>query len=168
MENCTISQEHDRLSDGGGLALQNCEPSSVSFCTFYKNQAAAGGGIALLSDTDLMVNNTIIANSISGGAAALHETTSMIFSCSDLFGNNGGNWVGPLADQEGVNGNFRLNPLFCAPLSLDLLLEGTSPCAPGNHPDGVSCGQIGAHPVGCGGVPVRERSWGAIKSMFAD
>lgn len=167
MENCTVSR-NTSSSTGGGLGLQNCEPSSVSFCTFYKNQAAAGGGIALLSDTDLMVNNTIIANSISGGAASLHETTSMVFSCSDLFGNNGGNWVGPIADQEGVNGNFRSNPLFCAPLSLDLLLEGASPCAPGNHPGGFACGQIGAHPVGCGGVPVKERSWGAIKSMYAD
>ena len=88
MENCTISRNISS-SDGGGIALQNCEPSSVSFCTFYKNEAASGGGIALLSATDLMVNNTIIANSVSGGAAALHETTSMLFSCSDLFGNHG-------------------------------------------------------------------------------
>jgi hypothetical protein len=167
MEYCTIAR-NNAPTNGGGMALQNCEPSMVSFCTFYQNQSGAGGGIALMASTDLSVDNTIIANSVSGGAAWLHETTSMTFSCSDLFANNGGNWTGPIAGQAGVDGNFSADPLFCGALSLDFLLKAGSPCAPGNHPDGFACSQIGAHPVGCGGVPVRERTWGAIKSMYSD
>jgi hypothetical protein len=34
--------------------------------------------------------------------------------------------------------------------------------------EGSPGGEIGALPVGCGGVPARERSRGAIKSLYAD
>jgi predicted outer membrane repeat protein len=167
VENCLIARNY-ASSDGGGMFLNRCYPSSLSRCTFYQNEAVSGGGISLLADTDLTVDHAIVVGCANGGATAVPETATMTFSCSDLFGNFGGDWTGSIAGQYGVNGNFSANPLFCDAPGVDLTLRTTSPCAPGNHPDGAGCGQIGARPVGCGGVPVEERSWGAIKSMFAD
>lgn len=167
VENSIITQNTASLK-GGAVALQNCPPATISHCTLYKNHASEGGGIGLVANTDLTVTHTIIAGSTLGGATWLHTNTSMTFSCSDLFGNNGGNWTGPIAGQNGVNGNFSAAPLFCDAANLDLLLDRDSPCAPGNHPDGVACEGIGALPVGCGDVSVKKRSWGAVKSMYRE
>jgi hypothetical protein len=50
--------------------------------------------------------------------------------------------------------------------SLNFTLQEDSPCAPGRHPDGVSCGTIGALQVGCGTVLVKARTWSQIKAMY--
>lgn len=168
VEDCVITGNFSVL-DGGAMDLTDCYPSStISRCTFYRNGSASGGGISLLGSMSLTVNHTIIAMSENGGAVALQPNTSMTLSCSDLFGNAGGDWAGPIAGQLRVNGNFSADPLFCNAQSLDLTLNAGSPCAPGNHPDGFACGLIGARSVACGGVPVEERSWGAIKTLWAD
>jgi len=104
---------------------------------------------------------------LGGGAIDVDATSTMTFSCSDIWGNIGGDWVGAIAGQLGTNGNFSADPLFCAPVS-NLYLNDVSPCAPGNHPDGDSCDIIGAHDVACGTVPVEQRTWGAIKSLYAE
>ncbi len=167
VEDCVIARNFSSL-DGGGIDLTECYPSVVSRCTFYQNGGSSGGGISLLGHVNLTVDHTIIAMSDNGGAVALQPNTTMTLSCSDLFGNYGGDWTGPIAGQYGVNGNISSEPLFCNAPGLDLTLQANSPCAPGNHPDGSECGQIGARPVGCGGVAVDERSWGAIKCLYTD
>ena len=68
-------------------------------------------------------------------------------SCCDIYGNAGGDWVGAIAEQLGINGNICLDPLFCDPTALDLTLHADSPCAAENNPE---CGLIGAWPEGCG------------------
>jgi hypothetical protein len=167
LEDCVIARNVSFL-DGGGMDLTNCYPSTVSRCTFYRNRGASGGGISLLGNVTLIGDHTIIAMSESGGAVALQPNTTMTLSCSDLFGNLGGDWTGAVAAQYGVNGNISADPLFCNAPDLDLTLQANSPCAAGNHPDGYGCGQIGSRVVGCGGVPVSERSWGAIKFLYTD
>jgi hypothetical protein len=166
-EDCVFSGNYG-VSDGGGMILNKCYPSSVSRCTFHSNESSSGGGISLLGQTNLIVDRTIIAASIQGGAAAVSGTARATFSCSDLFGNVGGDWTGGIAEQAGVNGNFAADPLFCGASGLDLFLRANSPCAPGNHPAGESCALVGARPVGCGGVTIEKRSWGAIKATFAE
>ncbi len=167
VEECVIAR-NSTPADGGGIALQNCYPSAVSRCTLYGNGAASGGGISLLGSTSLTVDGTIIAGSEYGGAVAFPTTSAMTFSCSDLFGNYGGDWTGLISPQLGVDGNFSADPQFCNQTFLDLSLHMESPCVPGNHPDGADCALIGARPASCGGVPAEQRTWGAVKSMFAD
>ena len=48
----------------------------------------------------------------------------------------------------------------------DYTLNASSPCLPGNHPDGVDCGLIGALGEGCGAVPVKEKTWGRIRAGY--
>lgn len=88
--------------------------------------------------------------------------------CCDVYGNTGGDFVGPLSGMEGVDGNFSADPRFCDIPSFDFSLEDCSPCLPGNHPDGYDCGSvIGALGVGCEcGTPTQPTTWGGIKSLF--
>jgi hypothetical protein len=164
---CTVTR-NNASAEGGAMTLNQCYPSFVYDTTFYQNEGLTGGAIALLSTTTLTVERTIIAWSENGGAVSVPPAAAMTFACSDLFANWGGDWTGPVAGQLGVGGNISTDPLFCGRMSLDFRLHADSPCAPGHHPDGTNCGVIGAFPVGCGGVPVEERSWGAIKSRYAD
>ena len=68
-------------------------------------------------------------------------------SCTNIFGNTGGNWTACIVDQLGINGNFSADPRFCAPLAGDYTLAADSPCTPAHSPAG--CGTIGSQPVGC-------------------
>lgn len=67
-------------------------------------------------------------------------------TCTDIYGNEGGDWTGDLAGYLGVNGNISMDPLFCDPEAGVLTLRADSPCAPLHDPE---CGRIGAWPVGC-------------------
>ncbi len=81
------------------------------------------------------------------------------------LGNMGGDWVGWLEGQEGVNGKFdSADPFFCDWAGDDFTLRADSPCAGQNNPP---CGQIGAWGVGCEApTPVERVSWGRIKAMY--
>jgi len=93
------------------------------------------------------LTRSIIAFSSNGEALTCMGNGLAALSCTDSFGNSGGNWTNCIADQLGINGNFASDPRFCSPPSGDFTLAANSPCAPANSPSG--CGLIGAHPVGC-------------------
>ena len=118
-------------------------------CTFYGNSAPLGGNIAA-NCGDATLDACIVAASASGVAVYLAPSSNVILTCTDIWGNAGGDWVGAIADQQGQAGNFSLDPQFCDPAGGDFRLHAESPCAPENSPD---CGQIGAFGVGCG-LPV--------------
>ena len=110
-------------------------------------------------------NNLIVGNKhgidLSGGVAGQ-------VSCNDVFDNSIANYTQG-TDPTGTNGNISVDPQFCAvdPTgSGNFLLQSDSPCTPGHHPDGASCGIIGAYPVGCGETSVKRVTWGAIKSIY--
>jgi hypothetical protein len=88
--------------------------------------------------------------------------------CTNVFGNEFGDWVDCLAGFDGVNGNFSADPFFCDPDNGDFTLSAQSPCLPGNHPDGVDCGLIGAFGQGCGPVSVEQETWAVIKARYRD
>jgi hypothetical protein len=70
-------------------------------------------------------------------------------TCCDVYGNEGGDWVGCIADQYGIDGNISEDPFFCEG---SLYLSSDSPCLYG------PCGQIGAHGQGCFGPHPRIAS----------
>lgn len=105
------------------------------------------------------VENTIIAFSTLGPAMQ----GPGLFSCTDIFGNSGGDWPEP--SQIGVNGNFSANPRFCNLPGGDVSLAADSPClaAPG-------CGLVGAVGQGCAATTSVEelphavrKTWGGLK-----
>jgi hypothetical protein len=94
------------------------------------------------------MHNTIIAFSIQGEAVYCQDTgTVQVLGCCDLFGNEGGDWVGCVAGQNGQNGNISEDPLFCDAENGDFTLHSDSPCLGENNPE---CGTMGAKGSGCG------------------
>lgn len=141
------------------LAVGKSSMCHVQSCTFYGN--TGGSGAVLLSDAPCTMAQTVIA--FNGGG--LYEYSTVTMTCCDIFGNQGGDWIGSFAGQYGIDGNISEDPLFCDPELRDLRLNAASPCAPFSPPN-PECDLIGAWPVGCGGTPVEGVSWGRLKAAF--
>jgi hypothetical protein len=135
-------------TEGGALALLDCSPS-ITNCTFHASDATLGGSIYIWRQSlpsDALIDKTIIAFGVAGEAVVCAGGATAEVSCSDVFGNAGGDWTGCLAGQLGQDGNISEDPLFCDAANGDLRIETGSPCAP---PQSGACGLIGGLPAGC-------------------
>lgn len=159
---CTF--EHNRATDGNGGALWVWgATSAITGCTFSENDAGLEGGHVWLSYGGLVLDRTILAFSEHGEPVHCAVGDIASITCSDVYGNASGDWVGCLAPRGGVDGNLELDPAFCARASGNLYIDSLSPCAPSNN----SCDAlIGALPVACGPVSIAQRSWGRVKSGY--
>ncbi len=86
----------------------------------------------------------------------------MTLSCTDIFGNPGGDWTPLIADQLGVDGNISEDPQFCSSDGSgdNLSLQSDSPCA--------DCeGEVmGCYEVACGESAATVSTWGQLKLMY--
>lgn len=123
--NCVIV---NCLSMELGGAIYVGEDSSATFvnCTLSGNHTLEGSGIYAAKNSLSTAVNTIIAGGAGGGAAS--GTGDIQISYSNVFGNAGGDWIGPIAGQSGLKGNISEDPQFIAPESLDFHLNYDSPC----------------------------------------
>jgi uncharacterized repeat protein (TIGR01451 family) len=144
LTNCTFTQN----SGGWGGGIYCVGPSVVlTNCTFLANSAGRGAGMWCYQSSPIL-QNTIIAFSTHGEAVyCWGSECSPVLDCCNLYGNPGGDWLGCIAGQNGVNGNISADPLFCDAENGDCRLKEGSPCTPDNSPAG--CGLVGAFPVGC-------------------
>jgi len=131
-----------------GTVVQITESSNVTMESnvFYGNEAIRvvnRTGSATLSFS----NNIISENS---GIGLEHESGGgLTLGCNDLWSNTGGDFVGVSPGP----GDFFSDPLFCNADAGDFTLRSDSPCLPGNHPYGYSCGVVGPFGEGCTAVP---------------
>ncbi len=117
----------------------------------------SGNGYADISRCIFAFNSHVVAG----------EYVTFELECCDIYGNTGGDYVGPISGMEGVNGNFSADPQFCNLANSDFTLGDCSPCLPGNHPYSYSCGRIGALDVGCVCNSATEPStWGGVKAVY--
>ena len=73
-----------------------------------------------------------------------------------------------IEDYPYQGNNFSLDPEFCGVEgSGNYFLQSDSPCAPGNSPY-PSAGLIGALPINCGTVDIRNKTWGEIKAIYGE
>ena len=168
LENCVIVNNVSSNYPGGGIFCGWYVHTTITGCTIANNAVwndREGGGIAVWDYSTLTIRNSIIAGQWMGEGLYCNETASATLSCTNVFGNAGGDWVGCIADQLEMNGNFSLDPLFCGPEKGNFLLREDSPCAP---PGITDCGLLGALPVGCDTVSISPRSWGKIKSAYRE
>lgn len=120
-------------------------------CTFIDNMSDNLSHISLDSDSTFIISSIISYG--RGGLAPIQCIGNIALSCCNIYGNEGGDWVGCIADQFGLNENFSIDPLFCDTANGDLHIAINSPCAPGNN----SCGNlIGALGVNCDSI---SRTW---------
>jgi hypothetical protein len=138
-------------------------------CTFHANSAPLGAQLTCGCHGIAYLDRCILAFGLQGAAIYCWSTGEAHLTCGDVFGNAGGDWIGYIAPQAGVAGNFAADPLFCDAGARDLTLHAGSPCLPGHHPNGESCGTIGAWPIGCptGGAPDDPGSAGGWRLRVA-
>jgi hypothetical protein len=164
VDGCTIA--YNTASDSGGGILAIDGTPIVRGCTIVGNSAKAGAGILFtggLPPPVMTIENSIIAFNLGSRGVECLPFAEVFVSCSDIYGNEGGDWVSCAGGQLDLRGNLSADPLFC-PLEGDFHLDEGSPCAPESNPE---CGLIGAWPVACGEpTVVHESTWGRIKSSF--
>ncbi|MBK7093376.1 MAG: right-handed parallel beta-helix repeat-containing protein [bacterium] len=157
--NCSNSLFDGNMADQGGAIFARASycPTTISSCTFVNNTANDGSAIyqgGCLNQV-MVVDSCIFAFNKGGDViqreAPWHEGCAdsllIAFRCSDIYGNDSGDWTGQLANYLGTNGNFSADPLFCDTANSNYLITDTSPCAPANNSCGVL---VGAYGIGCG------------------
>jgi hypothetical protein len=162
-----VTFEGNTAAYGGGIYCIHDSSPLLAGVTFYESSAQHGGGIYCADYSSPCLESAIVAFGVAGEAIYCDATSNAILACCDLFGNAAGDWVGCIAEQYGVDGNISEDPLFCAPADGDFTLHCESPCAPFSPPN-PQCNLIGAWPVGCGGTPALQTTWGGIKTLFRE
>ncbi|MBN2171331.1 MAG: right-handed parallel beta-helix repeat-containing protein, partial [Candidatus Krumholzibacteriota bacterium] len=114
IDGCTIAG-NDAVSRGAGLRCTNHSSPLITGCTFHGNNTPNfGSGICCGVACAPIVANTIIAFGLQSEAVYCDDATAdPVLVCCDLYGNAGGDWVGCIAGQAGLNGNLSMDPLFC-------------------------------------------------------
>ncbi len=168
MNGCRFDENYASLG-GGGAYLAECVTVAIDTCVFFGNVASAGGALHCWGNAetavrhssfagnqgqlgaglycvgaDVDVDRSIIAHSAYG--SAVYGSASINIRCTDIFGNAGGDWVGPIAGQCGQNGNLCGDPMFCDLAGGVLTIHAESPCR-SYRTEG--CGMVGALPIGC-------------------
>lgn len=147
VEECTFAN-NEAILGAGAIAFISGSLASIRRTTFYANTSPVGSAMLCASSAAVDILETIVSS--NSGAPAIECDTLlgdvyMDLSCSDVFGNDAGDWVGCIEAFEPINDNMTADPLFCSPLDGNFRLMPGSPCGPEANP----CGLIGAWQVGC-------------------
>ena len=142
---CTF---YDNSSTGNGGVFRVVSEGIVRAdnSTFAEN-SASDGAVAYVSGgggPQVLLNKCIVANGKGGGTFNCVSPATATLTCTNVFGNSGGNWQNCILGQAGINGNMSADPLFCGAVgSGDLKIRSDSPCAT------AGCGFMGSQPVNC-------------------
>jgi len=145
LTSCLLVANHGGLG-GGGLAIAS-GGSRLTTCTLADNAAESAGGGILLQSSDLVLERSILAFNRQGAVAIEGEQRPSLTRCN-VYGHQGGDWIGPLADLASQHGNFSDDPKFCSRVQGRYDLRTGSPCLPGAR-GGRSSGLVGALNRGC-------------------
>ena len=134
---------------GGGLYCTESNPS-ITGNTLSGNSANIGGGILLRNSFPSAFESNIIAFSGAGEAINCADSTpAPNVVCCDIFGNAGGDWIGCIADQMGIDGNISEDPLFCDSELGSFWLQDVSPCTQTNSGCALLIGALAANCSSC-------------------
>jgi predicted outer membrane repeat protein len=149
---------------GGALMLFQADVQVVSSTIHGNSSGIQVGRPGDPVPSSLIMERSIVSGSTIGEAIRCAFPSWAAVTCSDLFGNQGGDWVDCVTTQGDLNGNQHSDPLYCVPESGDFRLGSGSPCAPENSPAG--CGLVGAFEVGCGATALKPTTWGQVKAHY--
>ena len=136
--------DNEAFLAGGGIAVYDADPV-ITNCTLDGNSAGTigGGFYAAQCESALVLTNSIVTNSGSGGGVAV-ENALLTTSLCNVWNNTGGDYVNCAPAPDDMSAD----PLFCGPVARDLTLRDDSPCLPENNPWSALIGAYGAG--GCG------------------
>ncbi len=143
MDRCVVAWNRS-LGDGGGAYVGDSWPTFTR-CTFaYGAALGHGGGIHLTEGAGADVSQCIIAFTIAGeGLFQDAGGDGIALSCSDLYGNAGGDVGGAVANPSGDEEMLFADPQFCDADRFDFGIGDGSPCRPEGNPCGVPIGAVG-------------------------
>lgn len=135
-------------TQGGAFHVSGSTVAVMSRSTIHGNSGVQAGGVFVAGTATLSLASTILSGSSAGAGVACAGSGQVTLVQCDVFGNAGGDYVGCIAGQNGVLGNFSADPQYCnAALGQLGLTLPTSPCLPENTPSqslvgsqGGSCG----------------------------
>jgi len=143
VRNCVFT---DNVADLSGGAVR-CKSSDPVFrnCTFVGNQAPTGGTLFCIAGSEPRFENCIIAFGQDGGSVACSgNDDNPLFTCSNIFGNVGGDWTESIDSLAIENNNLAVDPLFCNAAEGNYRLQVYSPCAPESNACSVLIGALGS------------------------
>lgn len=164
LEECVFVDSRNAVnSSRTGATVRVGGSAKIRGCTLVGT--TSGVDIALEPGVSATVANTIVAFSASPWPRVLcgDPAPQLEVSCTDVYGNGGGDWIGCLAGLADQDGNFAADPRFCNADAEDFGLRADSPCA---RESAGACGLVGALPVACGTTALGSSTWGQIKGMY--
>ncbi len=152
----TVSEcvfDSNSAQGGGAIYSSGSGDMTVTNSTFTRNfllpHPAADASVIGMEDGNISLIECLIAFNDSGNVAICDDGTLTV-ACTNVFGNTPADFTACLAGQNGVNGNFSADPLFCGLPNRDYRVSSASPCAPANN----TCTElIGAGSAACGNTP---------------
>ncbi len=144
---CLFVDNTAEISGGAINAALGAAPF-LSECTVVGSNGAVGSGLASWNTTGLIMDRVIMVDGVEGRGWDGDAPSAPAPTCTDLFGNEGGDWIGALEAHESINGNISAAPQFCGPADPGnpYTLNDTSPCSADANP---GCGRMGAFDVNC-------------------
>jgi hypothetical protein len=149
---CILARNAAR--QGGAIRLADAVTALTS-STVVDNQAWESGGALMIRGGSLYFGRSICA--FNAGASVTGELDRVVVEATNIFGNEGGDWIGALSNLREQPNNLEIDPAFCDLSTGDYHLTAESPCAEENN----TAGQIGALPVGCDNVNIELREFRA-------
>jgi len=137
-----INNECDSIG-GGAIWCEDSSSVSIVNCTFVNNSGTKGTAITYGDSSLVNIENSIIAYNENIAVSSYMTAGEVDIICTDIYGNIGGDWLGDISNQLGVNGNISLNPRFCDTANNDFSLYSSSPCLPENNDCGILIGMYG-------------------------
>jgi parallel beta-helix repeat protein len=154
-------------SEYWGGAVHSAETDSdpiLQGCTFYGNGAEYGGAVYVRLSGDITLENCILSFSTEGEAVYRSGTSSTVsLTCSDVYGNTGGDYVGGIAGLQGTDGNISEDPFFCDATTGDFSLDWVSSCLPANNDCSV---RMGCFDQGCTVTAVGDDTGESLPPVF--
>lgn len=156
-----IKNGHDLYQTSHGAAIEAFMDAypQIEYCTFFGNQADYGPAL-YTQDADMAISNSIIAYNLDdaplggGPTYCLGSSDDITVSCSNVFGNRGGDYTNKISGDELLNNNISANPLFCDTATGHYSLAANSLCLGANNNCGMQMGAVGEGCADIANTPV--------------
>ena len=126
---------------GGAIAAADTSDLTLADLTLVRNDAPVGAAV-YATDSAVSGERLLVTDQLGGEPIACVGIGDVSLSCSNVFGNAGGDWVGCVAGEDAIDDNLSVDPRYCDPAGDDFSLAANSPAL-------ASCGTAGALGVGC-------------------
>lgn len=102
--------------EGGAIYAQDGAQISLGQNTMVSNGASHGGHVYLTENADLTVDRSLLVFGTGGAAVEDYYSPNITITCTDVYANQGGDWVLTLAGQMSAGDNKNVDPLMIDPL----------------------------------------------------